>query len=404
MTPEGWKQATIRDIVDPQRKVTYGIVQPGGKQPTGIPIIRGKDYSSGRVDDTDLYLVKPEIAAPYKRSTLKGDDILLSIVGYLGLVAIVPPHLQGANITQTTARIAIRPPHSPMFFLQQFQGPAFKRELRRYKKGSAQPGLNLKDVERMEVLIPPIPEQRKIAAILSSVDEVIEKTEAVIEQLRVVKKAMMQGLLTRGLPGRHTRFKQTEIGEIPENWEVARLDETFDILDRRRKPLNKAERSKMRGNIPYYGANGLVDHLDQWLFDEPLVLMAEDGGYFDEYETRHIAYLVDGKCWVNNHAHVLSAKPSFCREWLFYTLVHRDIRPYINSGTRTKLNQADLRRIPMPVPPIEEQEVIATRLAGIDSWLAAESAVVEALRASKAALMSVLLTGEVRVTPDKEAA
>ena len=96
-----------------------------------------------------------------------------------------------------------------------------------------------KTIPRVPILLPPLPEQRKIAAILSSVDEVIEKTEAVIEQLQVVKKAMMQELLTRGLPGRHTRFKQTEIGEIPEEWEV----NGGDLAELRRPgPLRRAIR------------------------------------------------------------------------------------------------------------------------------------------------------------------
>ncbi len=133
---------------------------------------------------------------------------------------------------------------------------------------------------------------------------------------------------------------------LPKSWEMVRLDKAFDVLDKRRKPLNKEQRAKMQGEIPYYGANGVVDHVAEWLFDQPLVLMAEDGGYFDEYATRHIAYLVDGKCWVNNHAHVLAARSGFSREWLFYNLVHRDIRPYINSGTRTKLGARSTRRPP----------------------------------------------------------
>lgn len=77
----------------------------------------------------------------------------------------------------------------------------------------------------LQILLPPLPEQRKIAAILSSVDATIEKTEAVIEQLRVVKKAMMQELLTRGIPGRHRRFKETEIGVVPEEWTEFRLED-----------------------------------------------------------------------------------------------------------------------------------------------------------------------------------
>ena len=87
----------------------------------------------------------------------------------------------------------------------------------------AQPGLNLADVERMRVVVPPLPEQKKIAAVLSSVDEVIQATQAVIEQTRRVKEGLLQDLLTRG--SGHTRFKQTEIGEIPVEWEVVTLSE-----------------------------------------------------------------------------------------------------------------------------------------------------------------------------------
>ena len=122
--PEGWESASVRDVVDPSRKVTYGIVQPGPRQETGgVPIIRGQDYSSGVVDDSDLYLVSDEIAAKYTRSTVQGGDILLSIVGYLGLTAMVPEHLTGANLTQTTARVAINESNHKRFFHYQFQGP-----------------------------------------------------------------------------------------------------------------------------------------------------------------------------------------------------------------------------------------------------------------------------------------
>jgi type I restriction enzyme, S subunit len=179
---------------------------------------------------------------------------------------------------------------------------------------------------------------------------------------------------------------------LPSAWKVVRLDEAFDVLDKRRKPLNKRERTAMQGDIPYYGANGVVDHIAKWLFDQPLVLVAEDGGYFDEYATRHIAYLVEGKCWVNNHAHVLAAKLGLSREWLFYNLQHRDIRPYINSGTRTKLNQADLRRIPMPLPPLPEQRKIAAILSSVDEVIENTEAVIEQLQVVKKAMMQELLT------------
>ena len=258
--------------------------------------------------------------------------------------------------------------------------------------------------DEFEVGIPPLSEQRKIATILSSVDDAIEKTRAVIEQVQVVKRGLMQELLTRGLPGQHTRFKVTEIGEMPIDWNTKSVGDVFEVLDRMRKPLNKSQREMMKGLYPYYGANGVVDYVSEWLFDEPLILMAEDGGYFDEFRTRPIAYMVDGKCWVNNHAHVLRAREGFDIRWLFYSLVHMDVRPFINTGTRSKLNQKDLINIPVAVPLIHEQRKIAAILSSVDDGIEENQTIVDRLRVLKTALMSTLLTGELRVTPAPEAA
>ena len=98
-----------------------------------------------------------------------------------------------------------------------------KRQFQMYANGITRFGLRGTDIKRVGIPLPPLPEQRKIAAILSSVDDAIEKTRAVIDQVQVVKRGLMQELLTRGLPGRHTRFKQTEIGEIPEEWDFLPL-------------------------------------------------------------------------------------------------------------------------------------------------------------------------------------
>ena len=91
------------------------------------------------------------------------------------------------------------------------------------------------------------------------------------------------------------------------DWLTTTIGEACDILDSMRVPVNEEERNKRSGDVPYYGANGLQGYIDGYLFDEPLILMAEDGGYFDEYQTRPIAYRIKGKSWVNNHAHILRA-------------------------------------------------------------------------------------------------
>ena len=95
------------------------------------------------------------------------------------------------------------------------------------------------------------------------------------------------------------------------NWSTWTIEECCDILDNKRIPVNSEEREKRIGDIPYYGANGLQGYIDDFIFDEHLILIAEDGGRFDEFTTRPIAYRISGKSWVNNHAHVLRAKTGF---------------------------------------------------------------------------------------------
>ncbi|WP_320199519.1 restriction endonuclease subunit S [Agrobacterium sp. rho-13.3] len=179
--------------------------------------------------------------------------------------------------------------------------------------------------------------------------------------------------------------------EVPEGWRESDVAGTCEILDSRRKPLNSEERRIRRGAFPYWGANGIVDYIDDWLFDEPLVLMAEDGGYFDEASERPICHRLNGKAWVNNHAHVIRPT-AITRDWFYYWFVHRDITPHIKGGTRSKLNQKDLKQLPILVPPLHEQRRIAEILSSVDEAIAATRAVIEQTRKVKQGVLERLLT------------
>ena len=120
--------------------------------------------------------------------------------------------------------------------------------------------------------------------------------------------------------------------------------------------------------------------------------MAEDGGYFDEFRTRPIAYMVEGKCWVNNHAHVLRAREGFDAKWFYYSLVHKDVRPFINAGTRSKLNQRDLIGIPVFVPPLPEQGKIAAILSSVDNAIEKTQAAIDQVQVVKRGMMQEFLT------------
>ncbi len=144
--------------------------------------------------------------------------------------------------------------------------------------------------------------------------------------------------------------------------------------------------------MPYYGANGQQGLIDRALFDEPLILLAEDGGNFDDFATRPIAYRIDGPAWVNNHAHILRARKGTDQSFLFWSLVHKDIRKYIAGGTRTKLTQAELRRVEVAVPQYDHQAKIAEVLDTLHAAIRGTEAVVAKLRAMKQGLLHDLLT------------
>lgn len=142
-------------------------------------------------------------------------------------------------------------------------------------------------------------------------------------------------------------------------WKMVKLGEVCDILDSMRVPVTASDRKA--GIYPYYGANGIQDYVDGYIFDDELVLLAEDGGNFGSKE-KPIAYRVSGKCWVNNHAHVLKPKDMLNVDYLCYSIMFYDVSKLISGTTRAKLNQAAVRKMGIPLPPLDIQKHIADTL------------------------------------------
>ena len=140
------------------------------------------------------------------------------------------------------------------------------------------------------------------------------------------------------------------------------VEECCDILDSQRVPVTASDRTS--GIYPYYGANGVQDYVSDYIFDDELILVAEDGGHFGE-KGKPIAYRVSGKCWVNNHAHVLKPKVGFDIDYICYSLMFYDTSSIINGSTRQKLNQAQLKKMKIPVLPLEEQVIRKSAIKNI---------------------------------------
>ena len=150
------------------------------------------------------------------------------------------------------------------------------------------------------------------------------------------------------------------------NLTYKKLDEVCEILDSQRVPITASERKA--GQYPYYGANGVQDYVADFIFDDELVLLAEDGGNFGSKE-RPIAYRVSGKCWVNNHAHVLKPRPEIDVDYLCYALMFYDTTSLVNGATRQKLTQAAMRQMKIPFRSMKEQKTIVQKISAAASLI-----------------------------------
>lgn len=209
--------------------------------------------------------------------------------------------------------------------------------------------------------------------------------------------------------------KNDDAGEglwaLPEGWCWTALGEIVDIHDHRRRPIKSEDRQTLIAGkpstelFPYYGATGQVGLIDGFLFDFPAILLGEDGAPFLDRQ-RAKAYAVDGRYWVNNHAHILTPRKSTIGLWLLHALNFIDYEPHVGGTTRLKLTKADLQRIPVPIAPLAEQRRIVARVDALFADIAEGEAALTAARKGldtfRRALLKAAVTGE--LTKDWRAA
>ena len=214
------------------------------------------------------------------------------------------------------------------------------------------PGINRNDVYALSVKVPPIGEQKRTVQSLDEAFERIATAKANAEKNVRSARALFES---------HLASIYAEGSAV---WPAIPLGEICDVLDNLRKPV--ITRDRVVGPYPYYGATGVVDHVADFLFDEPLVLVGEDGAKWGPGEKS--AFLVSGKVWVNNHAHVIRPdRQRVLDQWLVFYLTQTDLNGYVSGLTVPKLNQRSLRKIPIPLPGIAEQQRIVDTMKELEA-------------------------------------
>lgn len=228
-------------------------------------------------------------------------------------------------------------------------------------------------------------EQQKIADCLSSIDELIDAESRKLKALEKYKKGLMQKLFPaegRTLPEwRFPEFRGKR------EWKIKPLGKICTNYDSRRIPIT--EKDRVRGEIPYIGASGVIDYINDFIFDEDLLCVSEDGANLVA-RTYPIAFSISGKTWVNNHAHVLKFFHKYTQNIVESYLNMINLQDFLTGMAQPKLNRAKLDIIPIPLPEEEEQQKIADCLFEIDTMITEQSNKIEQLKAHKKGLMQGL--------------
>lgn len=374
LLPTGWDVVSLEEITEPSAPIRYGVVQIGPDTPGGVPIVPIKHIR--RIGDVVLHRASPKIEGQYKGSRVQGGDVLLSVKGTIGEVGVVPGSFEG-NIAREIARIRPKPCCDAQFLSLQIQAPQTQRRIDNLVVGSTRLEFSIHAVRDFMVALPPLPEQRKIAEILRTWDEALEKLTA----LRAAKARRLAGvgraLLARAADDPATVTKPlATLTRIVKGQQLNKLD------------ISDGDYPVWNGGITPSGFH------NEWNAEGGTITISEGGNSCGFVNLAHQPFWLGGHCYA-----LQDLSPIVERDFLFHTLKSREpeiMRLRVGSGL-PNIQRADLERLTVVVPPRDLQEKIASTLTAGNAEIALLGDEMEALTRQKRGLMQKLLTGEWRV-------
>ncbi len=233
-------------------------------------------------------------------------------------------------------------------------------DLMNYNEGTTIPSLRTQTLNEISLNVSDLNQQKRIVEILYNYDQKIELNNKIIANLEAQAQAIFKSWFIDFEPFQDGEFVESELGLIPEGWEVKNLGDIVDLLDHKRIPISKLIREKMEKNYPYYSANGIIDYVEDYLFNGKYLLLGEDGTVKTS-EGYPILNYVNGKFWVSNHAHILEGK-NVSTEFVYLSLKKRNITGIITGAVQEKINQKNLKSLKMIVADRETQSIFEKRI------------------------------------------
>jgi type I restriction enzyme S subunit len=369
----GWKQTTLKDSTD---LITCGVAARPEYVENGIPFLSAKNVKDGEVIWHDHKFVSLETHEKLtKHNKPQKGDILYTRVGSFGEAAIIESDIEFSIFVSLTL---IKPKDFLLnTFLKYYLNSTHIKSLAsRSISGSGVGNLNVGTVRKFPIPVPPLAEQERIVGILDEAFEGIAAAAAKAEKNLQNAREIFQSVLQSTFSQKGDDWVETTLGEVCEN------------LDSKRIPITKNKR--VAGEIPYYGASGIVDHVAEHIFDEDLLLVSEDGANLLA-RTYPIAFSISGKTWVNNHAHVLKFEDLAAQHFMEFYLNSIKLDPYVSGMAQPKLNQKSLNSIPVPSPPLPTQQAIVEKLDALSEETKRLEAIYERKQAALTELKQSLL-------------
>lgn len=325
------------------------IIDYRGKTPKksekGIPTLSAKTIKNGYIDYSKCYYISSD---EYKKFMVRGfpkkGDVLLTTEAPLGEVA----KLDRDDVAIAQRLLTLRGKKGILdndYLLYFLQSPNGQYLLKSRESGTTVTGIKQAEFRKIQLEIPEFAIQKKISSVLCILDDKIKLNNQINNNLFEQAKALFKNWFIDYEP-----FSTDNT--VPENWRIGTVGEIILLHDSKRIPLSGTERDKMEKIYPYYGATSLMDYVDNYLFDGIYLLLGEDGTVVDDKGFPVLQY-IDGKFWVNNHAHILTGKLGYSVEELYLLFSLTNIKSIVTGAVQQKVSQTNLKKVPAIIPPVE---------------------------------------------------
>jgi len=348
--PNNWKTYKLNEVT--KLSTGFAFKSKDYENIGDLKVVRGMNVTEGKLRWGDDSRFWNHSIKDLKKYLIELDDIVIGMDGSkIGKNrAITRENDLPSILAQRVARIQAIPNITCQKYIWQLiNNDYFENYIDNIQTGTTIPHISLGQIGNFEVKLPPLQEQQSIASILSAIDDKIENNLAINKTLEEMAMALYKHWFVDFGPFQDGEFVESELGMIPKGWEVKRLDELADILNTKRIPLSTNQRSKRKGKYPYYGASGVIDYIDDYVFDGEYVLVSEDGENLRSRSTP-IAFSAFGKFWVNNHAHILKEKEIGYNYLIICHFSQLDMNPYLTGAVQPKLNKQNLLQIGISMP------------------------------------------------------